>query len=192
MTNEKASTLRDTGSPEQQALVVRSRDLLNRAGYFTLATMSSTKGPWAATLEYAWLEDPLRLVFGSATTSRHGRDIAAAPLVSGSLFVADTAGGFPPTVDGAQFTGECEEIVDDLARYRSTFYTSVFPDPHEREQWSLPLSALCGQAPHRLYLLRVSRWWLVDARTWAEDRVDRRVEVTGFGTGAGASRPCER
>jgi hypothetical protein len=39
------------------------------------------------------------------------------------------------------------------------------------------VSALVAPAPHRLYLVEVEQWWLVDTRTWAEDRIDRRAEV---------------
>lgn len=180
MTNEHTATLRGPSSPDPSDLVARGRNLLERARYFTLATSSPEYGPWAATLQYAWLPDPLRMVFGSASASRHGRDIAASRMVSGSLFIAEPEGTFPLALDGAQFTGECEEITDDLDHYRSVFYRSLFPDPHTREQWALPARALRGGAPHRLYLLRINRWWLVDTRTWEEDRVDRRVEVPGF------------
>lgn len=41
----------------------------------------------------------------------------------------------------------------------------------------LPRSLLAPPAQHRLYLIEVERWWLIDTRTWAQDRIDRRVEM---------------
>lgn len=159
-----------------EALTARTTRLLDQARYLTLATVSPDGSPWAAVLQYAWLPSPLRFVFGSAVESRHSRDIAANPVVSGSLFTADTSDF--TAVDGAQFTGRCTEIgLGNLDEYHDTFYEHVFPDAEQRAEWSLPPSSLLGTAPHRLYLVEVGRWWLVDTSTWTEDRIDRRVEV---------------
>ncbi|MGH4032901.1 pyridoxamine 5'-phosphate oxidase family protein [Actinomycetota bacterium Odt1-20B] len=164
-------------------LLKRSRHLLDTARYVHLATASEQGEPWAATLEYAWFADPLRLVFGSATDSRHSHDVWARPQVSGSLFRTDGTNTTDTTVDftsidGAQFTGRCTEIPPDrLATYYEDFYATVFPDPRRRAEWQLPSSLLQHPAPHRLYLVEIDRWWLIDTRTWAEDRIDRRIEV---------------
>lgn len=156
-------------------LAARTRRLLDEARYLSLATVSTDEHPWSAVLQYAWLGDPLRFLFGSATQSRHSMDIAARPLVSGSLF---TAGGELMAVDGAQFTGVCRELnTAEVERYHATFYDAVLPDAKDRVEWTLPVSALVAPAPHRLYLIEVEQWWLVDTRTWAEDRIDRRAEV---------------
>ena len=154
----------------------RTTRLLDQARYLTLATTSRDGSPWAAVLQYAWLAAPLRFVFGSAVESRHSRNITANPTVSGSLFTADDTDF--TAVDGAQFTGRCTEIgLDDLDEYRGVFYEQVFPDAGQRTEWSLPPARLLAPAPHRLYLVEVGRWWLVDTSTWTEDRIDRRVEV---------------
>lgn len=160
-------------------LAGRTRRLLNSARYLNLATVSPEGLPWVAVLEYAWLADPLRLVFGSATGSRHSLDVGSSPRVAGSLFATDgTSGVGLAAVDGAQFTGRCSEIpVEDLDRYYSVFYEAVFPDAGQRAEWMLPRSLLAPPAPHRLYLVEVERWWLIDTRTWAQDRIDRRVEM---------------
>lgn len=156
-------------------LVERSRRLLDEARYLSLATVSTAEQPWSAVLQYAWLADPLRFLFGSATQSRHSVDVTTRPLVSGSLFVA---GGALMAVDGAQFTGRCRELsTEEVERHHATFYDAVLPDAADRAEWTLPVSALVEPAPHRLYLIEVEQWWLVDTRTWAEDRIDRRVEV---------------
>lgn len=167
-------------------LAGRTHRLLCEARYLTLATVSADGRPWAAVLEYAWLPDPLRFVFGSATSSRHSRDAATSPRVSGSLFLAGGTGEWDVSaVDGAQFTGTCSEVAaGDLDHYHRTFYESVFPDPAQRAEWMLPRTMLRPPAPHRLYLIEVERWWLVDTRTWAQDRIDRRVEVPLAGLGA--------
>ncbi|MDT0612763.1 pyridoxamine 5'-phosphate oxidase family protein [Streptomyces lancefieldiae] len=158
---------------------VRTRALLDGARYLNLATVSESGEPWVATLQYAWLGGPLRLVFGSSDGSRHGRDISATPRVSGSLFVAGKGDGLDVgAVDGAQFTGVCTELDGDaLDQYHAFFYEALFPDERERARWMLPQTSLRAPADHRLYLVEVERWWLVDTRTWEHDRIDRRREV---------------
>lgn len=159
----------------EQTLARRSRRLLGEAKYLTLATVSTDGEPWSAVLQYAWLADPLRFLFGSAIHSRHSRDIGTRPRVSGSLFVA---GGALTDVDGAQFAGTCRELsTADVERFHGVFYDAVLPDAADRAKWTLPLSELADPAPHRLYLVEVDQWWLVDTRTWAEDRIDRRIRV---------------
>ncbi|MFF3755437.1 pyridoxamine 5'-phosphate oxidase family protein [Streptomyces sp. NPDC002018] len=165
---------------DDASLAERTGRLLREARYLNLATVSPTGRPWVATLEYAWFAGPPRFVFGSATGSRHSRDLAASPQVSGSLFLAGggATGVAFAAVDGAQFTGRCAEVpAVDLDRYYSGFYEAVFPDERQREQWMLPRSSLRAPAGHRLYLIEVERWWLIDTRTWERDRIDRRIEV---------------
>lgn len=161
------------------SLAGRTRRLLDQARYVNLATASPEGVPWVAVLEYAWLADPLRLVFGSATGSRHSLDVGSSPRVAGSLFVAGDATGAAFTgIDGAQFTGRCSEIpAEDLDRFYPAFYEAVLPDAQQRAEWMLPRSLLASPAQHRLYLIEVERWWLIDTRTWAQDRIDRRVEM---------------
>jgi len=166
-------------------LAERTRRLLNEAKYLSLATVSTDEHPWSAVLQYAWLAAPLRFLFGSAVQSRHSTDIATRPLVSGSLYVA---GNELLSVDGAQFSGVCRELTTaEVELYHATFYDAVLPDAQDRAEWTLPVSALVAPAPHRLYLIEVEQWWLVDTRTWAEDRIDRRVkmplsDLTGLST----------
>ncbi|WP_405540314.1 pyridoxamine 5'-phosphate oxidase family protein [Streptomyces sp. NBC_00075] len=157
----------------------RTRRLLEKARYLNLATVSPEGQPWVATLEYAWQADPLRFVFGSAGLSRHGLDIAHTPAVSGTLFVAPSTPGLDiDAVDGAQFTGTCGEIsAAELGDYYSHFYRTVFPDPEQRDRFRLQPSQLRAPAPHRLYVVIVEEWWLIDTRTWERDRIDRRMEV---------------
>lgn len=164
-----------SGDSGDTGLAGRTRRILDEARYLTLSTVSDDGQPWSAVLQYAWVAEPLRLLFGSAVQSRHSRDIAARPLVSGALFVA---GDDLLAVDGAQFTGRCSALsAGDLDRYHATFYDAVLPDPESRAKWTLPPSALLAPADHRLYLVEVERWWLVDTRTWEQDRIDRRVEL---------------
>ncbi|MGX7825934.1 pyridoxamine 5'-phosphate oxidase family protein [Actinokineospora sp. 24-640] len=153
----------------------RTTRLLHEAKYLTLATASADGSPWSAVLQYACLADPPRFLFGSATRSRHSRDIAVRPEVSGALFVA---GADLLSVDGAQFSGLCREFsAEEVDRFHKPFYDAVLPDPRERAEWALPPSALLAPADHRIYVIEVRRWWLVDTTMWAEDRIDRRVEV---------------
>jgi len=157
------------------SLAGRSRRLLDEAKYLTLATVSTDGRPWSAVLQYAWLAEPLRFLFGSAIQARHSRHIATRPRVSGSLFVA---GGDLLAVDGAQFSGSCVELsAEEVHDYHATFYDAVLPDARDRAEWTLPPQALLEPAEHRLYLVEVDQWWLVDTSTWTEDRIDRRVQV---------------
>lgn len=163
---------------EDETLVDRSVSILRSARYLTLATVSDSGQPWAAVLQYAWLFRPLRFVVGSAIGAQHSRDVAASPVVAGALYVAGDSGLDPAAIDGAQFTGRCRELDGaDLDDYYDVFYRSLFPDDDERREWTLPRHLLEAPAPHRLYLVEVERWWIVDTRTWAEDRIDKRVEV---------------
>lgn len=157
-------------------LAERTRRILTEAGYLTLATTDGDGRPWAAVLQYAWLPDPLRFLFGSATASRHSRHVAARPAVSGALFVTDD--GELTAVDGAQFTGACRELVaDEVAAHHAAFYDALLPDATSRAEYTLPVTALLPPADHRIYQVTVERLWLVDTTTWIEDRIDRRVEV---------------
>jgi len=159
----------------EDSLAKRSRRLLDEAKYLTLGTVSTDGHPWTAVLQYAWLAHPLRFLYGSAILSQHSRDIATRPRVSGSLFVS---GDSLMDVDGAQFSGTCRELsTEDVERFHGTFYDAVLPDARDRAEWTLPPSALVEPAEHRLYVIELDEWWLVDTRTWAEDRIDRRVQV---------------
>jgi uncharacterized protein YhbP (UPF0306 family) len=156
-------------------LVARTRRLLDEAKYLSLATVSTEEQPWSAVLQYAWLPDPLRFLFGSAVQSRHATDVTTRPMVAGSLFVA---GGELLAVDGAQFSGTCRELTPaEVAEHHATFYDAVLPDAKDRAEWTMPVSALVPPAAHRVYVVEVEQWWLVDTSTWVEDRIDRRVEV---------------
>lgn len=163
----------------ESTLAERTRRLLGEADHLTLATVSPEGEPWSATLHYAWFDAPLRFAFCSVTTSRHSVHIAAEPRVSGSLFTAggETGVAIAP-VEGAQFTGKCRPAHDDEREgLHAAFFEQVLPDPGTRAEWMLPLSAVSPPADHRIYVLEVERWWLIDLRTWAEDKVDRRVEM---------------
>ena len=157
-------------------LTDRTKRILAEAKFLSLSTVSATGEPWAAVLQYAWLAQPLRFLFGSATRSRHSGHIVANPAVSGSLYV--TGDGALTDVDGAQFTGTCRELTPDEVRaHHATFYDAVLPDEESRAEYTLPVEALLPPADHRIYQITVERLWLIDTSTWIEDRIDRRVEV---------------
>ncbi|MFE5733428.1 pyridoxamine 5'-phosphate oxidase family protein [Streptomyces sp. NPDC056528] len=162
-----------------EELTERVLRLLEQARYVSLATTSPQGSPWVSVLEYAWFARPLRLVFGSPAQSLHSRHIAERLRVAGALF---TAGGGPEldvdAIDGAQFSGRCRELSgEDLLAYHRPYYEKLFSEEEERARWMLPSASLRHPAAHRLYLIEVDRLWLVDTRTWEEDRVERRVEV---------------
>jgi uncharacterized protein YhbP (UPF0306 family) len=154
----------------------RTRRVLAEAKFLTMSTVSADGTPWSAVLQYAWLPDPLRFLFGSATQSRHSQDVAADPRVSGALFVAGE--GELTEVDGAQFTGTCRELTAaEVAEHHATFYDALLPDEASRAEYTLPIESLIAPADHRIYQITVDRWWLIDTSTWIEDRIDRRVEM---------------
>jgi uncharacterized protein YhbP (UPF0306 family) len=158
------------------SLTDRTKRILAEAKYLSLSTVSDEEQPWSAVLQYAWLAEPLRFLFGSATQSSHSRHIETRPAVSGSLFV--TGDGELTSVDGAQFTGTCRELTAaEVREHHATFYDALLPDEKSRAEYTLPVELLLPPADHRIYQITVDRLWLVDTSTWVEDRIDRRVEV---------------
>lgn len=166
-----------TGHP---SLARRSRFLLDNARFVTLATVGPD-GPWASTVNFVALDEPLRLLWYSLRTARHSQNIAANPRVSGSLFLtgltgADAPAGLP--LDGGQLTGTCHEVSgDELPDLHHSYYQKNFPDPAVRRQWMLPLTEFHDDGPRRFYVLTVDRMWLFDAERWTVDKHDTRVEV---------------
>lgn len=160
-------------------LVDRSKRILDEAHYATLATVSRSGEPWSSAVHYIWLHDPLRMLFSSVTDSRHSRNVADHPLISGSLFITGVSNEIPiATVDGAQFVGTCAEVPQaELQEYHARFFEAALPDPELRQTWMLPQSAFRPPRAHRLYLITITRWWIIDLSTWAEDKIDRRIEV---------------
>ena len=157
-------------------LVDRTKRILEEAKYLSLSTVSPSGEPWAAVLQYAYLVQPLRFLFGSAMRSRHSGHIVANPTVSGSLYV--TGDGALTAVDGAQFTGTCRELTEpEVREHHATFYDALLPDEESRAEYTLPVELLLAPAEHRIYQITVTNLWLIDTSTWIEDRIDRRVEV---------------
>ncbi|WP_327118593.1 pyridoxamine 5'-phosphate oxidase family protein [Nocardia sp. NBC_01730] len=163
------------------ALALRSRVLLDRARFVTLAT-SGPAGPWSSTVNYVVLHQPLRLLWYSLRDARHSMNIAGSPQVAGSIFLTGLTGSDAPSgipIDGAQFTGECREVTaDELPAYYDRYYESNFPDPAVRAEWMLPLDEFHTDGPRRFYRLDIDRWWLYDAQRWTEDKHDTRIEVS--------------
>jgi uncharacterized protein YhbP (UPF0306 family) len=154
----------------------RTKRILEEAKYLSLSTVSQSGEPWSAVLQYAWLAQPLRFLFGSATQSSHSGHIATNPVVSGSLFT--TGNGALTEVDGAQFTGTCRELTEaEVREHHATFYDALLPDEESRAEYTLPVELLLPPAEHRIYQITVQRLWLIDTSTWIEDRIDRRIEV---------------
>lgn len=160
-------------------LIERSKRILDEAHYVTLATVSSSGEPWSSAVHYIWMHDPLRMLFSSVTDSQHSRNVADHPLVSGSLFITGVPNEIPiATVDGAQFLSTCTEVPQvELEEYHARFFEAAFPDLAMRQTWMLPRSAFRPPMVHRLYLITITRWWVIDFSTWAEDKIDRRIEV---------------
>ncbi|KMJ45344.1 pyridoxamine 5'-phosphate oxidase family protein [Xenorhabdus khoisanae] len=156
----------------------RSRELVNSARFFTLASQGADNLPWASTVNYVPLFDPLRLVWYSMRTAKHSRNIHHCAAVSGSLFRYDMQKTSPIGLDGAQFTGIVREIPEcECEHIHQSYYHLNFPDELERARWELPLHEFYGDGSRRFYALLINDWWLLDIDTWLKTKEDRRVSV---------------
>ncbi|SDT83166.1 Pyridoxamine 5'-phosphate oxidase [Streptomyces sp. TLI_053] len=162
-----------TGS-EYADHVARSTHLLDHGRFTTLATVGED-GPWASTVNFVALRDPLRLLYYSLHRSRHSRNIDARPDIAGSVHLLGTPGF---GLDGAQFTGRCEAVpAAEVPWHRQVYYELNHPDPEVRAAWLLPEPEFTGDGPRRFYVVHVRRWWLLDIDRWLADKHDTRVEV---------------
>ncbi|MFC5182455.1 pyridoxamine 5'-phosphate oxidase family protein [Actinomadura harenae] len=159
---------------ESKELAERSHHLLADARFMTLATIDGNE-PWASTVNFVALHQPLRLLYYSLLTARHSLNVENNPLVSGSIYMTGLPGF---GLDGAQFTGHCHAVgSDQLAEAHRTYYELNFPDEDTRREWLLPRSEFHGTGPRRFYVVRVRHWWLLDIDRWLTDKHDQRIEV---------------
>jgi len=160
------------------SLTQRSLYLLNSARFFTLASQQGNEAPWASTLNYVPLFEPLRLVWYSMSTARHSRNIHNRAEVSGSLFRYDMQDASPPGLDGAQFSGVAREIPKSECEYfHQEYYRLNFPDELVRANWQRPLHEFYGDGVRRFYALQITDWWLLDIDGWLETKEDKRIPV---------------
>ncbi len=101
----------------------RTRALAYLAAHhvLTLATVGPA-GPWAAAVFYA--SDDFRLVFLSAETTRHARNLAANPHVAGTIH-EDYADWRP--IQGIQLEGTARRLVGAAAAAAMARYARKFP-----------------------------------------------------------------
>ncbi|MFJ2172568.1 pyridoxamine 5'-phosphate oxidase family protein [Streptomyces sp. NPDC101062] len=155
-------------------LTARSEFLIENARFTTLAT-HGPDGPWASTVNYVPLREPLRLLWYSLRRARHSHNIETDPRISGSIYLTGLPGF---GLDGAQFTATARAVEpDELDELSSWYYERNFPDEDVRRQWRLPLDEFRGEGPRRFYLLEVRRWWLLDIDQWLVDKNDQRIDV---------------
>ncbi|MBF5000394.1 pyridoxamine 5'-phosphate oxidase family protein [Nocardia sp. BSTN01] len=170
----------DSGATHPRPAPERSRFLLDRARFVTLAT-EGPNGPWAATVNFVARWRPLVLVWYSLREATHSMNIVAQPRVSGSIFLTGLTGPNAPSgipIDGAQFVGNCREATaGELPDYYEHYYATNFPDPGIRAEWALPIETFRDDGPRRFYRLEFERWWLYDAQRWTVDKNDTRFEV---------------
>ncbi|MFJ3192648.1 pyridoxamine 5'-phosphate oxidase family protein [Streptomyces griseoviridis] len=155
-------------------LTARSDALLENARFTTLATQGPG-GPWASTVNYVPLREPLRLLWYSLRRAQHSRNIEDDPQVSGSIYLT----GLPGLgLDGAQFTATARAVEpDELDGLSDWYYERNFPDEQVRREWRLPLDEFRGEGHRRFYLLEIRQWWLLDIDQWLVDKNDQRVAV---------------
>lgn len=171
-------------------LTERSDHLIENARFMTLAT-EGPEGPWASTVNYVPLREPLRLLWYSLRRARHSRNIESRPGLSGSAYLTGLPGF---GLDGAQFTGTAHAVEDprELDAMSEWYYERNFPDEEVRRQWRLPPQEFRGDGPRRFYCLEVRQWWLLDIDQWLVDMNDQRIGVpldaiTGRRSAAGPS-----
>jgi uncharacterized protein YhbP (UPF0306 family) len=159
----------------------RSHFLLENARYITLATNDQAGNPWASTVNYVVLYQPLRLLWYSLRAAKHSRNIEVKPEIAATLFSTDPRLAEDEThvgVDGAQLFGTAREVdPEELNKYHQIYYTKNFPDPEIRNEWMLPLEDFHSEGPRRFYLLEPQQWWLFDKERWVRDKSDTRLEV---------------
>lgn len=159
-------------------LAQRSLHLLNSARFFTLASQHADDIPWASTVNYVPLFNPLRLVWYSMRSARHSGNINHSAKVSGSLFRYDMQETSPLGLDGAQFTGSAREIPQsECERIHQDYYRLNFPDALVRARRQLPLHEFYGDGPRRFYELIINDWWLLDIDGWLQTKEDKRIPV---------------
>ncbi|TDD28862.1 pyridoxamine 5'-phosphate oxidase family protein [Actinomadura sp. KC06] len=150
------------------------RRLLDQGRFTTLATTDGT-APWASTVNFVPLRDPLRLVWYSMRDSQHSRNIETEPAVSGSIYLTGLPGF---GLDGLQFEGRAHAVpsnqVEDI---HDRYYRLNFPDEADRRAWILPVQEFHGDGPRRFYIAEITRLWLLDIDRWLHDKHDRRLEV---------------
>lgn len=155
-------------------LVQRSLYLLNSARFFTLASRQMDDLPWASTVNYVPLFNPLRLVWYSMRGARHSQNICEHSEVSGSLFRYDMRDISPLGLDGAQFTGIVREIPQSECEHIHQYYYRLnFSNALERAHYQLPLHEFYGDGVRRFYELLIKDWWF----GWLQTKEDRRVPV---------------
>ncbi|MEV4252860.1 hypothetical protein AB0J52_06790 [Spirillospora sp. NPDC049652] len=135
---------------ESEELVQRSHHLLANARFMTLATTDGNE-PWASTVNFVALHQPLRHLSYSLHTARHSRNLGDNLIVSGSIYMTGLPGF---GLDGAQFTGYCHAVgPDQLAQVHRAYYELNFPAEDTRREWLLPQSEFQGTGPRRFYLV---------------------------------------
>ena len=87
----------------------------------TLATQGPD-GPWASAVFYAWADGAL--IFLSAPTTRHGRNLALDPRCAATIH-DDTSDW--KAVKGIQLEGRVERLDGDFAKRARTRYAEKFP-----------------------------------------------------------------
>lgn len=163
-----------TGS-EYADHVARSTHLLDHGRFTTLATVGED-GPWASTVNFVALRDPLRLLYYSLHRSRHSRNIEARPdlmRLGPPARHTRIRPGRRPVHRALRGRAPAPEV----PWHRQVYYELNHPDPEVRAAWLLPESDFTGDGPRRFYVVRVHRWWLLDIDRWLADKHDTRVEV---------------
>ncbi|WIY00979.1 pyridoxamine 5'-phosphate oxidase family protein [Amycolatopsis mongoliensis] len=169
-----------------RSLIHRSEDLIEHARFMTLATCGPD-GPWASTVNYVPMRQPMRLLWYSLRNAQHSRNIEAAPVVSGSVFRIGVPN--PLGLDGAQFTGTARAVdAGELEELAEFYYRRNFSDEQTRQKWRLPLAEFQADGPRRFYLVTVTAWWLFDLEGWLVDMNDRRVAVDLAALSAGGRK----
>lgn len=156
-------------------LAGRAEYLLANGRYTTLATSDGSTA-WAATVNYVALHDPLRLLWTSMSAARHSINIAANPVLSGTIYMTGLP-AFP--VDGLQYqaTARSAEDSEEAQQLHQQFHDLNSPDEAVSNEQAPPLSEYTGPGTRRFYIADITRYWLLDIDRWLTDQTDTRIEV---------------
>ncbi len=146
----------------------RAARILAENDYLALSTVDE-KGPWAAVVAYS-TSPPCFLYFMSRKDSRHGRAIERDPRVAGVVYTSTAA---PDDADSVQFSGTCEEVLEEGPARRFLEQTTHLTDKSPDEE----LAEFRADDDLRLYRVTVGDAYVLDQEKWIEQGIDAREEA---------------
>ncbi len=152
----------------------RYRRLILEQRFLGLATYGA-EGPWACNINFV-VEDPQAptLVFYSAASSRHARDIRETGVAAATIYSAEP----DAAPDGIQILAGAAEVPEgEVPAVHELYFERNFADPETRKEWMIPVESYVGTGSRRFFRLSLTDVWIIDTDAWIRDKVDRRTRV---------------